>query len=316
MFDKAASRHQQEFRRAQGWILSLGLLATGLALVQSELEARALVDTGWPGRLLRYVIVLVPISLTVLVAATGRFKPGNKWVLLRGSAESLKREIYKYRTRAAPYSDAHPGTTAGQVLASEVGKIGTTAMQTELNLTALQPHDGPLPPPRAIHPGDDGFSRLSPERYLEVRLKDQLDWYRRKSLSLERRRRWLRLLIVAIGGVGTFLAAIGLELWVALTTAVAAAAVTYLEYEQVESTLLHYNQAAAGLETVRGWWVGLPVDAQLDQANVDRLVEHAEQVMRTEQSGWVQQMQDALAELRVQQEQPTRDEKGGAPSNH
>ena len=43
--------------------------------------------------------------------------------------------------------------------------------------------------------------------------------------------------ILGVGGLGTLLAAIGFDLWVALTTAVAAALATYLSYRGVDSTL-------------------------------------------------------------------------------
>jgi SLOG in TRPM, prokaryote/SMODS and SLOG-associating 2TM effector domain 1/Protein of unknown function (DUF4231) len=310
LLNQGAVRHQKDFRRTQLLTVGVGLLGTALALTQTELEGEVVL-ASWVDRALRYALLLVPIVLTALVAAAGRFKAASKWVLLRGGAESVKREIFRYRARAGPYSDANSARVPAQVkLAGIVGELAAATMQTEVNLTALAPYEGPLPPADAIHESDDGFSRLSPERYLEVRLLDQLRWYRRKSVSLEVRLRRLRWLIITIGGVGTFLAAVGFELWIALTTAVVAAATTYLEYEQVESTLLHYNQAASGLETVREWWIALPVEAQVRQANVDRLVEHAEKVMQSEQTGWVQEMQDALAELRLRQ---TQSDSRGAP---
>jgi len=34
-----------------------------------------------------------------------KFRPGTKWVLLRGSAEAIKREIYCYRSRTGVYGE-------------------------------------------------------------------------------------------------------------------------------------------------------------------------------------------------------------------
>ena len=48
---------------------------------------------GW----LRYPIIVIPIVTAILLAYYNKFRPANKWILLRGSAEAIKREIYRYR---------------------------------------------------------------------------------------------------------------------------------------------------------------------------------------------------------------------------
>jgi len=90
-------------------------------------------------------------------------------------------------------------------------------------------------------------------------------------------------------------------LWVALTTALVAAFTTYLQYRQVEGTLIQYNQAATNLVNVQTWWLALSGEEQAKQENVELLVDHTEKILESELTGWVQQMQDALAALRDQQ---------------
>jgi hypothetical protein len=68
-------------------------------------------------------------------------------------------------------------------------------------------------------------------------------------------------------------------------------------------TLTTYNQTATDLENVIGWWQALAPEAQADPANVDKLVEYGEKVMESEMAGWVQKMQDALVELRKDDEE-------------
>jgi hypothetical protein len=77
----------------------------------------------------------------------------------------------------------------------------------------------------------------------------------------------------------------------------------------VEMTLTQYNQAKTNLEGVRDWWMALAAEEQSDQKNIDLLVDHAEKVLESELTGWVQQMQDALAELR--KEPPKEGDKTG-----
>ena len=107
--------------------------------------------------------------------------------------------------------------------------------------------------------------------------------------------------ILIVGGVGTFLAAINKEIWVALTTSLATAFTSYFGYQQVENSFIQYNQAATNLGNIKSWWVSLEAEEQANQKNVDLLVEHTEKTLESELTGWVQHMQDALAELSAKQ---------------
>jgi hypothetical protein len=300
VLDHNGGRHQREFCHLSARILGAGVIGTLLVVVQERLNGPRHGAGSGIADALHYPIVLVPIVLTALIAASGRFKAGNKWVVLRGAAEAVRAEIYRYRCHSGVYGTGASRVTREQRLAERLADIGGAVMKSDVNRTALRPYEGPLPPPAAVD-GDDGYSRLSPERYLDLRVEEQTRWYRRKSIALERKLRRLRWAVLVFGGVGTFVAAIGQELWIALTTALAGAATTHLDAMQVENTLIHYNQAAADLAAMRAWWMALPPEAQLRQANFDRLVEQSERIMRTEQTGWVREMEDAMTELRRQQ---------------
>jgi hypothetical protein len=221
--------------------------------------------------------------------------------LLRAGAESIKREIFRYRTTASNWQN-----DAEERLAKAVEEITRRTMRTEVNLSALVPYDKTkgFPPYTNASGGDDGFSCLSPDRYVEVRLADQLRFFQRKTVKLERQLRRLYWLTFVIGGIGTYLAAIGMQAWVALTTSMVAAFGTYLGYRQTESTLTKYNQTATDLANVKAWWDALSAENQAEQENINSLVNHTEQVLQSELDGWVQQMQNALAGLRKEQEPP------------
>jgi len=189
-------------------------------------------------------------------------------------------------------------------------------MRTEVNLSALVPYnkDKGFPPYMdAAKGGDDGFSYLTPDRYVEVRLGDQLNYFRKSSLRLEKQLKALYWLTFIIGGIGTYLAAVNQQVWIALTTALVAAIGTYLGYRQTENTLTKYNQAVTDLANVKAWWNALSAEEQSLQENIDSLVEHTEQVLQSELDGWVQQMQNALAELRKGQEPAPEKEENREP---
>jgi hypothetical protein len=81
-----------------------------------------------------------------------------------------------------------------------------------------------------------------------------------------------------------------------------------LSYRGVDSTLTNYNQTAIDLENITGWWTALRPDKQADPSNVDALVQHTEEVLATEASGWSQRMQDVLANLRKDRAKEADDE--------
>jgi hypothetical protein len=310
-YDFNANLQQQKFNRIQLAILLIGVVGTALVVIQQAfaprdashelLNSSQLWNSGAMGWfIIRHLLIITPILLTVLITAATRFKQGAKWLLLRASAESIKREIFRYRTGAMYYK-----VNPEHQLAKKVEEITLRTMRTEVNISALKPYNkekGFPPHMFAAEGGDDGFSHLSPDRYVEVRLGDQLRYFKKRTVSLDLQLKVLYWATFIIGGIGTYLAAIDMQVWIALTTSTVVAFGTYLGYRQTENTLTKYNQAATDLANVRGWWNALSSEEQARQVNIDSLVEHTELVLQSELDGWVQQMQNALANLRKGQE--------------
>lgn len=252
--------------------------------------------------IMRSFIIFIPIMITALLAAANRFNAGTKWLLLRGSVQSVIREIYKYRSRADNYFSNREQLSREERLADKLKEINSALLQTEISTSAFQPYKGNLPPLSCIAKNDDGMSRLSPELYLSYRLEDQYNYYVKKTGQLETKFKQLQWAIYIVGGVGTLLAAIGMEIWIALTSALVAAFGTYLEYQQTEKTLIKYNRAALELNNVKTWWIALPAADQEKQFNIDNLVMRTEQILSSEFSDWMQEMQNALTALKEKQQ--------------
>src|SRR5882762_446430 len=187
-YDATGVRLQKAFKNIQFWILALGLIAVFLAVF--EKQGQELVKhqqmlhnaLGW----LRYPIIVIPIVTAILLAYYNKFRPANKWILLRGSAEAIKREIYRYRSRTGDYSkDRLTTNSRDDVFHERLEPVSRRLMQTDVNHGALKPYDGPLPPKEVAQKNDDGFSFLTPERYIELRLEDQLNYYSNKTPKLE-----------------------------------------------------------------------------------------------------------------------------------
>ena len=301
-YDRLAARQRATFSRLQVSILVIGVVATGLALVHEV--------TG--GAVLHWAVLALPVTGSVLIALAARQANGQRWVLLRAAAQAIKAEIYRYRTRTGAYGNSSPaedGAHAAQgakgargvALAAQIDIIVSRLMQTDASTGPLTPYDGPLPPEMyGAGRDDDGLSPLDMARYLEIRVVDQLNYYAGRVGGLNRRRYLFQLTAIAASGAGAILAAAGFEVWIGLTAGMSAAAFAYLGYLQVDNTIVAYNQAAGRLRAVQLDWRARQPDPADTGAFAD-LVRRSEEILTAELAGWVQQMNDALRELKDQQ---------------
>jgi uncharacterized membrane protein YgdD (TMEM256/DUF423 family) len=287
-----------------GGALSLLLLALALAYPAGFLNV--MVET------FKYLAMATPIGGAILLAGSNQFKNRRKWILLRAAAEAVRKEIYRYRARVGEYDEAADTGKASadtneasantnkrrdfrdEALRKKIVKITEELMDTEVNTGSLQA-GGSGPPDDIKRLGDDGFSFLSGDRYIDVRLVDQMSWYQKQTAKLERQRFEFQIMIYVVGGGGSLLAAFGFQLWVALTTAAVTALTAWVTDFRLDVTLVKYNQTAAHLSNVKYWWSTL--SALEKTTNRQTLVDTTEQILETEQSGWVQQMQDAAKQV-------------------
>jgi len=299
-YDKSSMEDQSRYLQLREIILILGVVSVFLAILHSVLK---LATPPWVSdfnNFLRYLVILTPIIVGVLQVGSVKFKSGSKYVLLRGSAEAVKREIYRYRVQSGVYGlKQTKNDTRETKLANRVNAIAAQLIKTEVNETALTlyPENGKLPPPNTIPKDDDGFSDLDAEKYLTWRLEDQLSFYRKRASTFTKKLHQYMWLIFALGGASTFLAAIGLEIWIAVTISISAAIVGFLELKQVEATIVVYNQVATDLEGIRSWWHSMPSEERTKPETKEKLVQTTENLLMNELVGWVQRMYDALAEL-------------------
>ena len=174
-------------------------------------------------------------------------------------------------------------------------------MHTDASSGPLTPYTGPLPPKMyGAGRDDDGLSPFDAERYLQIRVGDQLAYFHDRIRSLSRRRNMFQFLGVAVGAAGAILAAAGLEVWIGLTSGTAAALLAYLGYLQVDNTIVTYNQAATKLAALECEWRARS-PAQQNAAAFKQLVSRSEAVLTSEMTGWVQQMSDTMQDLKRKQ---------------
>jgi hypothetical protein len=324
LYSYNAKRNQRLFRNFRNLALILAWVTTLVVLLQPLLQTWAagfvasqpagaaaqwlvgvltpFVQTGGQvtetllSRGLHFAIVLLPILTSLLLTAETRLKAGNKWVALRASAEAILGGIYSYRVMACC-----PGTNPDKIkrpksaaeLSQHLRSVTTGLVQTEITDTALAPSPEPLPPNRFRKMGDDGFSAMSGETYVRYRLLDQLTYFQHTTNRLEQTLKRYRWGIWLFGGLGTLLAAISQEYWLPLTAGTVTALSAYLEYQQVEQTLMAGNQSEAALSNVMSWWVSLPGPQRETPENLARLLDETETILETNTAVWLKHMKAA-----------------------
>lgn len=303
VYDQNATVTNARFGRIRSLILVLSVFATFLALVYQILSTQERTQNlEVLNSFLRIFVILLPITISALLTISNKFERGVSWVLLRGSAEAIKYEIYRFRAHVEIYSDVNTRKESREVkMARKIKSINERLMKTEVNQSGLQAYTGPLPPPIYLaSEEDDGFSYLTPSKYIEFRVENQMNWYKKRTSELDKKTRKLHYRIIFFGALGTLLAASGLEIWIAATTSIVAAITSYIEYNQYEATLKSYNMSATDLDSIRIWWRALPANTKITQSTYDKLVNSAEGVMQAESQRWIQNMQDALIELDIE----------------
>ncbi len=302
--DQAANGKQRAFRRVEMTILLLAVAATLFALLQSGKAVPAWFTIPAHSAGVHWFVLVIPITASIVAAYNSHFREGYKWILLRGAAEAIKREIYRFRTQACAYSDEQCLQSSRESkLAARIKDVTSALVQSEVNKTSLDVKTK-NDPARMLF--------LPPEEYVRTRLQDQIAYFVVKTHKLARKFRFMQVSIYLAAASGTLLAAINLDVWVALATAIVTAFTTKLQADQVENSLIQYNQALTSLRNVELWWKALSRWEKGRRRNIDLLVDQTEKALEGETAGWVQQMQSALDKMTEKEQAGTGQQRSTA----
>jgi len=298
-YDHNAAQSQSRFFLLRWFVLALGVIATVSAMLYSSPPAWSFFDQSWIKNVLRGLVIGSPILMGILQSASTRFKEGTNYVLLRGAAEALKREIFRYRMKVDLYSLKHTTEENSRdiKLVRKMRLLGSQLMDTEASQEHLWEYQGPLPPSDAVADEDDGLSDLTADEYVTWRLEDQHRYYQRNMRRWTRQARGLQWAVYGLSALGSGVAIMGGEVWVVATTAIMTAVVGFQEYRRLNMLISIFNQASTDLDSIRMWWLALPAQEKEDADNIEKLVNKTEMVLRTEHADWMQEVRDALTEL-------------------
>ena len=288
--DVASSKLSKPHYGIRRWIAILGVFAALFAV---------LVETypdNFPaiGKLaLKIVLILSPISASLLAAFFNKFYGNGAWLTMRAGAEEIQKEIYMFRTvlRGEP--------TRRAWLEKRLTDIQRQVYRGLGGEMVLEPYNGALPPYHdpSSPDSDAGYDDLNGDEYFAYRLQSQLAWHIRKVNKIQKERTRLQIYILAAGGLGSFLAAMGgeLSLWVAVTAAVASAYIGWAELRNLDDTLKNYSKVVIELMILNDHWENLEAEERTP-VETFKMVRATEKILWSQNMEYIRSMQDALSD--------------------
>jgi hypothetical protein len=149
---------------------------------------------------------------------------------------------------------------------------------------------------------DAGFKDLTGSEYVKVRLENQLAWHIRKVGQFEVERTRLQVFILAAGGLGAFLAAMGegFSIWVAVTASLGAALIGWQELRNLDPTIKNYSKVIMELMIIYDHWNALEPE-QRTEAEFLQMVKSTEDVLWSQNIEYIKAMQEVLAREKIEE---------------
>ena len=262
-----------------GVVLALSVALTALVAVRND-SSRARVGPTQAHHM-DLVIFFLPILSTIVISVSNRFQFGLKAKILTAAAEAMRKELYTYRARVEAFASVHK---AEATLSERYRAITERLQSTPIGETALDRR--PLVHAKerdyAVNDEDDGFSVLSPDTYIKLRLEPAMDWYANVTNLMDRANKTMAIIVIIMSATGTGLAVFGLEIYISVTTSVSAALMTLTESLGYEPRIMANNRANSRIYEVLGWWKSRSPIEQANPQKFSKLVRVCERALSNE----------------------------------
>ena len=119
---------------------------------------------------------------------------------------------------------------------------------------------------------DNHFDVLTPDDYLELRVRTSIVFYKGKIPSTNSTRNISQILLVCGSLMTSILSFLNLTPWAALVVIITASITAYLEFNGTNGKIIRYSSTAHELEELVVWWNTLPKIERNDISNINKLV--------------------------------------------
>jgi len=294
--DVNASERTKSHLNKRIWIALLGVLASLFAILSQGFTVEKFGLIGW---IFKFLLIITPLLASGMAAFTKTFYATGDWLTMRAGAEEILKEIYFFRTilKSRPDRRAYLERRL-----TEIQRQLYKAMGGEL---VIKPYNGPVP--TRYYPddpsSDPGWDDLNGDDYFRFRVENQLAWHRKKVNLYQKERVRLQVLILAAGGAGALLAALGglLAIWVALTASITAAFLGWQELRNIDAIVKNYSKVVVELSVVYDHWLNLEPEERTE-AEFYRMVRSTEEVIWAQNIEYIKSQQEALKEADLDEE--------------
>ena len=133
---------------------------------------------------------------------------------------------------------------------------------------------------------DDHQAPMQPSRYILLRIRPMLDFYRARIPRYARRSFMLKVVGVLLGIGASVLSRYNFTSWVVLVTALTTALTSWMEFSDLQAKTERYTRAANTLTDLLDWWAALGEVEKASKAVINHLVKTTEEIVSEELLAW------------------------------
>jgi len=276
-------------------ILSLSLISTFLAVIDNGTSSShgnmiAEMMPLYTLNVLHGIVMVLPAITSVVFSISGLINSQEKAAAMRAAAGTLESEIWAYLSCGGKYS---PKSLAENLLHQkkddDIQAVDTSTMKQAVFLEAVQQQCLTIGEFTTYRPDKENprhlrhipkplpaANRINMDIYQSQRVERQLEQLHRQALRLHSIVILIKVATFIVGAVGTILATLGFQIWVAVTTSIVAAMGSYMSREKFEPMEGKVNVAKRQIEDALTRWRAIPAEYQLRQNERDMLIEDTE----------------------------------------
>lgn len=255
----------------------------------------------WTRVVLQWIAIALPLGIALAAALGGFLGANGKWRTVRSSAETLKREIYRFRARAeverlndgelrthdpsVPIDDSPTDRLAAvlRVVGDEGMRAEIGLAETQLGITRGRPSNVDL----------DELEDLTARIYVKRRLEPQLLWYG-ETARKHRGREWRVVVAGAVAaGVAAVLVNTPFAPWVTVLILAATVFAFTRERGMTRNQQVGFDRAVSEVNSVRTGWLTLDLAERADPAKLVTFVDAVEDAFESEGLSWSDVMRRA-----------------------
>jgi hypothetical protein len=290
-----ADRSAVELKNPTAWgaraVIAIAALTVALAVALGKIR-----ETSPWWVVVKASVTALPLVAGIVLGLMERSARIGTWFHLRAAAESLLREIYRFRAIVPPYDSAD---VKAHLFTETLEKVDARAGDRLSKVTDEQ-EDAWSPKKlwERIPAEDTLLGPLTPRVYDEVRVQHQLRFLSKEADATSTRAgRWTIAVYVAAALTAFFLAVSWRDGWAGTVTGVIAsilaAAFSWREYQQWDAKAGSYRRTVLALRANRARWLAMRPDEQDSPEALTWYAQGVEDALAAENADWERAVKQA-----------------------